>query len=326
MGYQIEKTGETAYAVKKADKVCMRVSGPVEGPPPRRKEETSKGPDVDYTMAIAARAVRYVRKMLPFGAFNNQMLINGEYKYLTQNVAPKWLAARAETMYVSLAYREEQPRDTVTQMAARSLATRTVKGGVCSLMTYVTAGYLTTIARQGTKIVTVFDKQFDHEYVVLYYGTSPYVVADPWVGKSYVCLWGDCSFPPDHVSVHTLMEIEETLSAPYGVEFPTQEVRIARRIGDIDLIVNPPENQKLLDLDKQSLDKKNKYSWFHMDSAYAHPDNIKPNARKKYKSVVEPEEWGNAVGHTLPTHKNSQKSATDWAHQAATMFPDEIAG
>lgn len=62
-----------------------------------------------------------------------------------------------------------------------------------------------------------------------------------------------------------------------------------------------------------------------MDSVYAHPDNIKPNAKEKYKSVVEPEEWGNAVGHTQPTHKNSQKIAIDWADQAATVFPDRIA-
>jgi len=77
-------------------------------------------------------------------------------------------------------------------------------------MTYVTAGYLTTIARQKTKIMTVFDSFFDHEYVVLYYGTSSYVVADPWVGKSYACLWDDYSFPANHVSVYTLVEIEET--------------------------------------------------------------------------------------------------------------------
>lgn len=105
------------------------------------------------------------------------------------------------------------------------------------------------------------------------------------------------------------------------MDFPAQKIRTARRIGDIDLINNPPENQKLLDPDKQSLDKKNEYSWFHMDSAYANPDNIK-NAKEKYKSVVEPEEWGNAVGHTPPTHKNRQKSALDWADQAATVFPD----
>lgn len=104
--------------------------------------------------------------------------------------------------------------------------------------------------------MTVFDRFFDHEYVVLYYGTSSYVVADPWVGKSYACLWDDCSFPPNHVNAYTLMEIEETLNVPYGVGFPAQEIRTARHIGDIDLINNPPENQKLLDLDKQSLDKK----------------------------------------------------------------------
>lgn len=324
MSYLIEKTGGTSYEVKKGDQVHMRVSGPVAGQPPPRVGHTPKGPDVYYTMGIAARAVRCVRKMLPSGAFNNQMLIDGEYQYLTNNVAPKWLAARAETMYVALAYQKDQPRDTVTQMAARSLATRTVKGGVCSLMTYLTAGYLTTIAKQGTRIVTVFDASFDHEYVVLYYGTSPYVVADPWVGTSYVCLWDDCCFPPDHISVHTLMELEETLSVPYGVEFPMQEVRTAKSIGDIKLIDNPPENQKLLDLNKQSLDKKNSYPWFHMDSAYAQPDNIKPEERNKYTSVVEPQEWGTAVARTQPTQKKGQRDAFDWADQAATTFADKF--
>lgn len=324
MGYQIENTGETSYNVKLDGKVHMKVTGPVKGQPPQRVEHSPEGPDVYYTMGIAARAVRYVRTMLPLGPFNNQMLINGEYKYLTNNVAPKWLNARAETMYVSLAFRDDQPRDTVTQMAARSLATLTVKGGVCSLMAYVTAGYLTTIARQGTKIVTVFDRHFNHEYVVLCYGTSPYVVADPWVGRSYVCCWDDCSFPPDKINVHTLMEIEETLKFPYGVEFSAQEIRAAKSFGNINLLDNPPENQVLLDPDQQSLSKKNEYPWFHMDSAYAHPDNIKPGAKKKYQSVVGPEQWGTAVTNTQPPHKNRQKSATDWADQAATVFPDKF--
>lgn len=92
-----------------------------------------------------------------------------------------------------------------------------------SLMTYVTADYLTTIARQGTKILTVFDRLFGYEYVVLYYGTSSYVVADPWVGKSYACLWDDCSFPAYHVTVYTLMEIEETLSVPTAWIFPRRK-------------------------------------------------------------------------------------------------------
>jgi len=324
MGYLIEKTGETAYDVKKDGAVHMRVAGPAEGRPSQRSEAVSKGPDVDYTLSIAARAVRYVRKMLPFGAFNNQMLINGEYRYLTNNVAPKWLAARAETMYVALAYRGEQPRDTVTQMAARSLATLTVKGGVCSLMTYVTAGYLTTIARQGTTIVTVFDKRFDHEYVVLCYGESPYVVADPWVGKSYVCLWDDCSFPSNHVSVYTRMEIEEPLRVPYGVEFLAQEVRTAKIVGDIGLISNPPENQKLPDPDKQSLDRKDQYQWFHMESAYAQPDNIQPDRKKSYQSVVDPDEWGAGAARTLPAHEKTQNGEIDWADQTATAFADKF--
>jgi hypothetical protein len=293
VAYQILKTGKF-YVVKKDGKVQMKVYPTVEGQPPRRVGHTSSGPDVEYTMDIASRAVRYVRSQLPRGAFNNQMNIRGQYKYLTNNVAPKWLAARAETMYVSLAYRGEQPRDTVTQMAARSLATLTVGGGVCSLMTYVTAGYLTTIAKRGTKIVAVFDSSFDHEYVVLYYGTSPYVVADPWVGTSYVCLWDHCYFPPDDASVHTRMEIGETLDVPYGVPFTEQEVRTAKRIGDINLIDNPPQKEKLA-ANKQSLDQRGTYPWFHMDGAYAHPDNIKPAHKAKYRSVVGPEEWGNVV-------------------------------
>jgi hypothetical protein len=293
MAYQIQKTGNF-YVVKKDGKIHMKVYPTVNGQPPRRVGHTAKGPDVEYTMDIAAQAVRYVRRQLPRGAFNNQMEIQGQYKYLTKNVAPKWLAARAETMYASLAYRGEKPRDTATQMAARSLATISVGGGVCSLMTYVTAGYLTTIAKRGTKIVTVFDNSFDHEYVVLYYGTSPYVVADPWVGTSYVCFWHECYFPPKDVSVNTRMEIGESLSVPYGVEFTDQEVRTAERIGEINLIDNPPKNQ-ILALAKQGLDQKKKFPWFHMDGAYGHPDNIKPVLKMKYKPIVGPDEWGEAV-------------------------------
>ncbi|MEN6319295.1 MAG: hypothetical protein ABFD82_11140 [Syntrophaceae bacterium] len=294
MAYNIENRGN--YLVVTRDgKIQMRVYPTSEGPPPKRVGQASSGPDVEYTKSIAAQAVRYVRSQLPRGAFNNQMKIGASYKYLTNNVAPKWLAARAETMYNSLAFRRgDQPRDTITQMAARSLSTITVGGGVCSLMAYVTAGYLTTIAKRGTKIVTVFDGEFNHEYVVLYYGTSPYVVADPWVGTSYTCLWGHCYFPPESIHANTLMEIGETLEIPYGVEFTEQEVLTAKRIAGVDGIDNPPAKEKL-DPSKQSLDQKKKYPWFHMDGAYGHPNNIKPEYEAKYRSVVMPEEWGNAV-------------------------------
>ncbi len=290
MAYQIQKSGNT-FLVKKENKVHLKVYETARGGPPKRVGHTPTGPDVDYTMNIAAEAVRYVRSQLPKGAFNNQMKIRGRYQYLTNNVSPKWLAARAETMYASLAFKEDQPKDTATQMAARSLATRTVGGGVCSLMTYVTAGYLTTVAKRGTKIVTVFDGSFDHEYVVLFYGTSPYVVADPWVGTSYACLWDHCYFPPKDVSVHTRMEVGETLTVPYGIEFAKHDVENAKRAANINLLASPPKRETL-DVGSQGLDKRQKYSWFHMDGAYAHPENIKSAFKGRYQPVVGPEQWG----------------------------------
>jgi len=293
MPYQIVKSGNF-FAVKKDGKVHLKVYPTAQGGPPQRIGHSQKGPDVEYTKDIAAQAVRYVRSQLPRGAFNNQMNIRGQYQYLTNGVSPKWLAARAETMYAALATKGDQLRDTVTQLAARSLATLTVGGGVCSLMTYVTAGYLTTIAKRGTKIVTVFDGSFDHEYVVLFYGTSPYVVADPWVGTSYVCLWSHCLFPPDHVSAHTRMEIGETLRIPFGVVFTDAEIRTAKAAGDINLIDNPPKKEMLVTA-KQGLEQRKKYPWFHMDGAYAHPDNIKPVHEMNDKAVVGPDEWGAAV-------------------------------
>lgn len=293
MPYSLQQMGEYIH-VKDGGQVHLKCRAPREAQPALVVGEEDHV-DTQYAKLMARDAVRYARFTLTKGAFNNQMRINNKNQYLTNNVSPRWLAARAETMFTALAYKDDNARDFVTQMAARSLATRTVGGGVCSLMAYVTAGFLTTNAKDGTHIAVVFDGEFDHEYVVVRYGGSPWVTADPWVGTSYSCLWDHCYFPRDAVTVTTEIEICRKVSVPFGVEFLDAEVRRATNEAKLNQAV--PENQKLA-TDKQDLRDKKKYSWFHMDNAYAHPTNVADGQRGKYERlgpVVTPEMWGEAA-------------------------------
>lgn len=96
------------------------------------------------------------------------------------------------------------------------------------------------------------------------------------------------------------------------------------RKAEIDLIHKPPENRILHDPKKQSLDQKSKYAWFHMEKAYAQPDNIQKEHEQEYRRVVGPEEWGTAVASTRPAHTSGHRSALAWANKAATAFPDKF--
>jgi hypothetical protein len=290
MAYLLQTMGEYIH-VKDGAQAHLKCRAPRRAQPALRIGKPEDHVDTQYAKLMARDAVRYARFTLTKGAFNNQMRINNKNQYLTDNVSPRWLAARAETLFTALAYPNDNAKDFVTQMAARSLATLTVGGGVCSLMAYVTAGFLTTSAKDDTKIAVVFDGNFDHEYVVVCYGESPWVVADPWVGTTYSCLWEHCYFPQDAVTVTTDIEICRKVSVPFGVEFSDAEIRTATRQAKLDPV---PEKEKLA-ADKQALADRKKYSWFHMDHAYAHPSNVADLQQGKYQRlgpVATPDMWG----------------------------------
>lgn len=292
MPYKVAKMLEGIWTVRNDEgSVVLKCKPPYAGPPPERTEAAAGG-DWTYTLDVARKAVRYARRVLPKGAFNNQMRIGGQWRYLTGKDAPKVWAARVETMFAELAYPNDQEKDFITQMAARSLATRTVGGGVCSMLTYVTAGWLTMNAKRGTKIATVFDDQFNHEYCVVYYGLSPWVVADPWVGTSYCCDWRDCYFPREAIAVTTLTEVGVPVSVPFGVEFEDGVVQAARRKARVD---EPVGARDQLPAPHQDLAYKDRYPWFHMDGAYGHPDNVAEGKHAKYDVAAKPDEWGDAV-------------------------------
>ena len=305
MGYEVRNNGSFCTVVKNS-KLQMKVYPTKKGPLPKSFNFMRSGADVNYTMALAAEAVCYVRSQLPLGPFNNVLKIGSQRKYLTNNISPRWLAARAETMYTALAFHDDQPRDTITQLAARSLATRTVGGGVCSMMATVTAGYLTTKAKKGTVILIVFDARWNHEFVVLFYGRSQYVVADPWVGSPYVCFWNETCFPPPRSSscIYTQIEIKEPLEVPYGVVFSEQQVQMAIKTAEIHRLKNPPSNQMLTVPLEKVLDNYKKYSWFHMDKYFFQEDNLAIFAKAKYQRAAGPEDWGGGkmalpVGNSL---------------------------
>lgn len=53
-------------------------------------------------------------------------------------------------------------------------------------------------------------------------------------------------------------------------------------------------------------------------------DNLKAKAKKKYRSVVGPADWGEATAPSQPPHTKPARGATAYADMAATKFPDEF--
>lgn len=293
MANTVSQFSEGIWVVKDGGgKVLLKAYTPKEEPPETRNQACS-GDDYEYSVDLAKQCVRHARRALPKGTFNNQMEVDGQMKYLTDGAAPKVLASRAETMFAELSgLNAGKPKDHITQMAARCLATMTVGGGVCSLLTYVTAGFATMLGKRGTKIAAVFDSDFNHEYCVLYYGTSPWIVADPWVGTSYAVPWKHGFFPQDAIHMTIRMEIAQTMSEPFGIEFADREVQAAIKAAKVD---KPIDRRDVLHPSKQGLGQRHKYQWFHMDGAYAHPDNVQKAHKSGYTAIAEPDEWGDAV-------------------------------
>ncbi|MCH2205688.1 MAG: hypothetical protein MK132_07445 [Lentisphaerales bacterium] len=344
MSYTIGRNTSFSF-VQSASKVCLKTRA-VEGRPAKINGSITSE-DGQYTLKIAKEAALYARAVLGRGTLNACMVTRSstakvarekkklqggkleageaflEYGFLTDKLSPKFLMGKIDEMKQVLYGNGPHKDHPLRQFASHSFSARTVGAGVCNLIAAVVAGRLTTQAKSGTKFCVVLDEDCGHEYVVLSYGKSPWVVCDPWVQQVYCCKWEDNLFEPKDVTKYWEFALEETLSIPFGIEFKDSEVKAAEAKAGIKDIIKPENypnkylsgkknggSQKSSKLEKNTWwlceqnVKKNKYG--NMEPCVWNEDtNIKSEAKGQYKLIAGPFEWGNNVSMASETTASS---------------------
>lgn len=110
--------------------------------------------------------------------------------------------------------------DIPREMAAKGFASWYAGGAVCAMCAHVAAGVLTMLSPPGTRVCVAFDCSFDHSYVVIQRGTSPWITVDAWPGHAWAMPWRpSCWFPPRDCKSNFEIKVNIPVSIPYGVEF-----------------------------------------------------------------------------------------------------------
>lgn len=177
-------------------------------------------------MAMAWRAVRIARSLLPKGAFNNRAGLPPAI--LAREQYPRWqnlyIDAGVGNLIESGQAIVEQQRgippseDIVLQHAILAKVTQTVGGAVCSKIASLTLGILTTTAQPETRVAQVWHNS-DHEFLLVGYGNSPWIVADPWPHRSYITPLAYNAFKADGIERHNRVTIHKKCREPFGVIF-----------------------------------------------------------------------------------------------------------
>jgi hypothetical protein len=177
-------------------------------------------------MAMAWSAVRRARKLLPKGAFNNRAGL--PKKILREEQYPKW-----QNLFIDMNVGEligiganivanqrgiPPEEDFVLQHAILARVTAAVGGAVCSKIATLTLGILTATALPGTRVAQVWHNS-DHEFLLVGYGNSPWIVADPWPHNSYITPLSHNLFRDDNIERHNRVTIHKKCREPFGVIF-----------------------------------------------------------------------------------------------------------
>jgi hypothetical protein len=200
------------------------------GPPPQRKGKlNSEG--TREAMEMAFDAVRLARMRLPKGAFNNRGGL--PKKILKEEQYPKWqnlfidmsVGNLIESGLNIVANQRGIPpeEDFVLQHAILAKVTAAVGGAVCSKIASLTLGLLTAIAEPGTRVAQVWHNS-DHEFLLVGYKDSPWIVADPWPHNSYVTPLRYNQFRADNIERHNRVTIHQKCRVPFGVIFKNEVV------------------------------------------------------------------------------------------------------
>mgnify|MGYP006438591215 CR=1 FL=1 len=344
MSYTIGRNTSFSF-VKSGSKTCLKVR-PVDGRPAKISGSISSA-DGQYTLGIAKDAALYTRAVLGRGTLNACMVtrtgsakvarekkaLQGgklevgeaflEYGFLTDKLSPKFLMGKIDEMKQVLYGQGPNKDNPLRKFASHSFSARTVGGGVCNLIASIVAGRLSTQAKAGTKFCVVLDEDCEHEYLVVSFGNSPWIVCDPWVQQVYCCKWEDNVFSPKSVTKYWEFSLEETLSVPFGVEFSNSEVKAAEAKAGIKEI-SAPENYPNKHLSgkknggSKSGSKLEKNTWWLCEQnvkknedgmmetcVWNEESNIKGDAKSNYELIAGPFEWGNNVSMSSDTTGSS---------------------
>lgn len=207
--------------------------------------------DMNKAKEIAAWATKATRNMLTQGAFNAVFPLHPDDNpddapanfhdadhapsYLTGEVSPKHLYDISEDMFMDLSVEKlwagaivreivsTLPRDPLVQLLARFYGTVTARGGVCSMMSAVTAAMASLTAypvefdgANYTELL-ICSHGADHSFVVVGYGNSPWIVADPWVAEPYIIPLEDNYFNQDGIKLYQHVCIGKRFTVPFGI-------------------------------------------------------------------------------------------------------------
>jgi hypothetical protein len=263
--------------------------------------------DTKFAMHLAVWAIKKTRSALPYGTFNNSMIIDGAAQYLTptktidnveKQLSPKLLADAADQFHMEFAWKggvealatdDPKPDNLVESLAARAYGARLIKGGVCSLVSHVCLGYLTMGCPAESEAAVVYHGA-DHSFCVMRYKTSPWIVVDPWVRFPYAIPWGNTYFGFKGLVNNYRVKITKKVDVAFGVtvggekgsetELRLPQARIdkgARGAGiRLDATTYPDKHWRALTDVKKEL-KSGDYTGtgnFHYGHVWGHKDNL----------------------------------------------------
>ena len=232
------------------------VTAAADTPFPKRKSvqectEANALGDMNKARKIATWATKATRHMMRKGAFNAVFPLTDENNtdeapanfhdkdhapgYLTGEVSPKYLYDIAEDMFMDLAVEKvwagtirrdivaTLPRDPLVQLLSRFYGTITAQGGVCSMISAVTAGMASMAsypieydAEHYTDLI-IATHGADHSFVVISYGNSPWIVADPWVAEPYIIPLEENYFDEAGIKTYQHICFGKRFKTPFGI-------------------------------------------------------------------------------------------------------------
>ena len=225
----LQETGKTTIDINGMD---VYFNGPVPGTEnePSLQDQPIETEDELTTFVTAKNAIAAVRKMLPKGPFNNRGDLDENIKL--REPYPDYsnaliLAMSGEAFEQLQPLMEKElghklaPEELVKlSSVCKSEATKRVGGGVCSMIATMTTCMLTSMAQPGTEICQVCSEFSDHEYVIIKYGTSRWMLVDPWTLTSHVVPFSDALFGPGGVSKYFKVTVDEQAEdgKPFGID------------------------------------------------------------------------------------------------------------
>ena len=180
----------------------------------RCRDAPAENQDAEHVKNLATLAVKGVRKILAGGTFNNRMengphrrkILGGKTFGYMSNQTPRSMILTvedlgnylAEKWYPALENANDALLSQYLAMAGRGWGTGLAGGGVCSMVSHASMGWLTRNAFDVHAAIVY--SSIDHSFVIVGRPSTCWYVIDPWVGKPHVCALSHCYFGADTIT------------------------------------------------------------------------------------------------------------------------------